>query len=166
MQIRLVREILTAQSTIGRLYVNDAFKCWTLEDVDRELTTDMPLADIQKIKVYGRTAIPRGSYRVIVNMSNRFKRMMPLLCDVPGFAGIRIHAGRIAEHTEGCVLTGMSHGENQIFNPRQAYGLLFPVLDAAHTAGEPISIAIVKSDIQPLPGVPPVPAIQTPNMSV
>jgi len=156
MKLRLVREILTAQSTIGRLFIDDVFKCWTLEDIDRELTTEMSPAEIWNKKVFGRTAIPRGSYKVIVNMSSKFKKIMPLLCDVPGFAGIRIHPGNNATHTEGCILPGISHGLNEIYNSRQAFNLIFPMIEHAHTVGEPITIEVVKQEIVKV-NLPPVP---------
>ena len=91
MELRLVRETFTAVSTIGRLMVDGLFDSYTLEDVVR----DGP-------KIPGRTAIPYGRYQVIIDYSNRFKRPMPLLLNVPGFTGIRIHQGntdaeRVAE---------------------------------------------------------------------
>ena len=88
--------------TISRLYVNgELFGCNTLEDTDRGLRQDMQLEEIKKKKVYGQTAIPRGSYECVYTYSNRFKKMLPLLKDVPGFDGIRIHSGNSAKDTLG-----------------------------------------------------------------
>ena len=93
--------------TISRLYVNgELFGCNALEDADRGLRQDMQLEEIKKKKVYGQTAIPRGSYECVYTYSNRFKKMLPLLKDVPGFDGIRIHSGNSAKDTDGCILVG------------------------------------------------------------
>lgn len=159
MKLRLQREILTAQSTIGRLFVDDVFMCWTLEDVDREITTDMPLSQITSTKVYGRTAIPRGSYRVVVDLSSKFNKLLPRLVDVPGFVGIRIHAGNHSMHTLGCILVGLSHGHNEIFNSKQAMNRVLPVLATAYNAGQRIDIDIVKVEPSAVAGLPPVPAL-------
>lgn len=81
--------------TIGRLYVDGAYFCDTLEDCIRSGK-----------KVFGETAIPRGKYEIQWTYSQRFKRFMPLLCNVPNFTGIRIHAGNASKDTNGCILTG------------------------------------------------------------
>jgi len=85
MKIDLVRHVFTPRSTIGSLYVDGKFECYTLEDVVR-------LGE----KVYGETAIPEGTYEVQITFSNRFKRDLPLLLKVPGFEGVRIHPGNFA----------------------------------------------------------------------
>lgn len=78
--------------TAGQLFINDEFFCWTLEDIERDK------------KIPKETAIPKGKYEVILNISNRFKVYMPLLLNVPGFEGIRIHNGNTKDDTEGCIL--------------------------------------------------------------
>lgn len=93
--------------TSGVLTIEDdsTFSCNTLEDKYRE-------GDIFKVKVQNKTAIPNGTYEVILNMSNRFKKYMPLLLDVPNFSGIRIHSGNTHEDTEGCILVGNGDGSD------------------------------------------------------
>jgi len=96
--------------TFGKLYVDGAYFCDVLEDTDRGLRADMPLARIADIKVQGKTAIPYGTYCVTFEYSPRFKRDMLTVCDVQGFSGIRIHAGNTEDDTEGCLLLGKRQG--------------------------------------------------------
>ncbi len=81
----LIRTDLLDTCTIGELYHNDKFICYTLED------------KVRPIKIYGETAIPYGTYKVIVNHSQRFNQLMPLLLNVPNFEGIRVHMGNYAD---------------------------------------------------------------------
>jgi Family of unknown function (DUF5675) len=135
MKLLLIREPSGEKCTHGKLYVNGVFECFTLEDVDRKLEQGGE-------KIYGRTAIPRGSYKVIINFSQRFKRDLPLVLNVPGFTGIRIHAGNTAEDTEGCVLVGSSRGDQRVNNSRVAFNKLFDQLDEAYAANESITLEV------------------------
>lgn len=110
----LTRETFTLTSTIGRLDdINGTFQCFTLEDTKR----DGP-------KIPGSTAIPAGRYEVIINFSNRFKKPLPLLLNVPGFLGVRIHSGNTAADTEGCILVGNIKGDNFVGESRGAFAVL------------------------------------------
>ena len=103
--------------TIGRLSVDEGgFLCWVLEPEDRGLRQDMPLPQIKSRKVAGKTAIPRGTYRIEVRVSPSFKDRwyakpyggkFPYLCDVPGFDGVLIHPGNTPADTKACLLPGM-----------------------------------------------------------
>ena len=90
MKLKLIRQFGTEGFTEGKLYIDDVFECYTVEDEDRHL-------EAGGTKVYGRTAIPKGSYEVVLSMSNRFKKLLPEILNVPGFAGIRIHTGNTAD---------------------------------------------------------------------
>lgn len=48
--------------------------------------------------------IPCGTYPVKVTWSPKFKRMLPLVLNVPGRSGIRFHRGTKPEHSRGCIL--------------------------------------------------------------
>jgi len=120
---------------MGELYVDDAFECFVLEDPVR----DGP-------KVPGETAIPFGTYDVDITFSNRFQKMMPLIKDVPGFAGIRIHSGNTTADTEGCLLVGKNRLPAQLLRSREAFMALFPKLHDAKGKGIPITIEIVRGD--------------------
>jgi len=127
MEILIVRKWKREKFTISELFVDGLFECFILEDKDRGLDSGMSIEDILKIKVPEQTAIPTGRYELIVNFSNRFKQYMPLLLEVKGFAGVRIHSGNTHQHTEGCPLTGTTKDEVKGFvgNSRAAYRSLF-----------------------------------------
>ena len=113
MKLELKRMHFTDNSTIGELYIDGTFQCYTCEDIERE------------IKVAGKTAIPAGNYKVIINLSNRFKRQMPLLLNVPNFEGVRIHSGNTALDTEGCIIVGNNRSVDFVGESRKAYTSLF-----------------------------------------
>lgn len=106
MELKVKRRWYSAVSTIGELWINGTFFCHTLEDTCRDGNRDGDLADAGEAKVFGKTCIPAGRYEVIINQSNRFKKLMPLLLNVTGYIGIRIHFGNKAIHTDGCLLVG------------------------------------------------------------
>ena len=118
MYIQLVRERFTGKTTIGRMFVNGTFECYTLEDKDRYLEDGGE-------KVYGKTAIPRGTYEIELTMSNRFKKILPLLKNVPYFTGVRIHTGNFAEDTDGCILVGTTDGDDFIGHSKDAFNSLY-----------------------------------------
>lgn len=101
--------------TIGKLFVDGVYFCDTLEDTDR-LDEGMSLDDIKKLKQPGQTAIPEGSYKVIVNASPKFKRSLPRLQNVPGFEGVLIHRGNTAKDTAGCILVGENKKVGMVLN--------------------------------------------------
>lgn len=131
MNLQLKRKTFSDNSTIGELGIDGQFECFTLEDVVR------PAGE----KVYGKTAIPTGTYQIIITHSPHFGRDLPLLIDVPDFEGVRIHPGNTAADTEGCILVGVHTGEDQITDSRTAFGQLFDKIKAA-TGTQEISITI------------------------
>jgi hypothetical protein len=119
MVITVKRLYKTENSTIGELLIDGIFECFTLEDKERP------------VKIKGETAIPKGTYKVIINQSNRFKRLLPLLIDVPNFEGVRIHSGNSNHDTEGCILVGQTRNKNYIGQSRKAFDKLFKKMQAA-----------------------------------
>ena len=115
MDLKLKRIYSSDTYTIGHLYINADYYCDTLEDTDRGLSSDMPEEQIKKIKIYGKTAIPTGRYKVEVTYSPKFKRHLPLLIGVKGFTGIRIHSGNTPEDTLGCLLVGYNKEKGKGF---------------------------------------------------
>lgn len=116
MKIKIRRELFNSNNTIGSMYVNDLFFGYTLEDKDRGLKDTMSISEIKLRKVFGETAIPYGTYEVILSYSNRFKKVMPLLLNVKGFEGVRIHGGNTDKNTLGCPLLGLKKNENGIYD--------------------------------------------------
>ncbi|SCX86284.1 hypothetical protein SAMN05216420_101138 [Nitrosospira sp. Nl5] len=119
MELRVERTDFSENSTIGKLYVDDQFECYTLED------------KVRPVKIKGKTAIPTGRYEVIINHSQRFNRPLPLFLDVPDFVGVRIHPGNTAADTEGCILVGETKEEGFIGQSKPAFERLFDKLKAA-----------------------------------
>ena len=110
MQLLLKRQVKTVDFTLGELFINGEHFCYTVEDMER----------MEGEKVFGKTAIPKGEYNLIVNHSNHFNKDLPLLIDVKGFSGIRIHNGNTAADSEGCIIVGMSRTINGVAMSRIA----------------------------------------------
>jgi len=106
--LRLIRRWPKATCTIGELLIEGEWFCFTLEDVERPE------------KIPGETAIPTGRYALVITHSQRFDMNLPLLLNVPGFTGIRIHAGNTDADTRGCILVGKRTLENAIGESRAA----------------------------------------------
>jgi len=131
MKLELIRHTFTGRSTIGSLYIDKKFECYTLEDVVR-VGEEVP----------GATAIPEGIYPVQITFSNRFKRDLPLLLNVPNFEGIRIHSGNRDTDTEGCILVGGAVFPDEVRGSRAAFDGLYAKLLAAWFRKEPMDITV------------------------
>lgn len=142
MELVLDRKWCRSTYSIGNLYIDGKFFCNTCEDKDRGLTQNMTVDQIKKIKVYGETAIPKGTYTVSLTYSNRFKKIMPAVLNVKGFDGIRIHSGNTAKDSLGCILVGENKEVGKVLNSRTTYDKLFALLKAASDKGEKITITI------------------------
>jgi len=115
--------------TVGKMYVDGIYECYTLEDAVRNGT-----------KVIGKTAIPIGTYKLIIDASTRFKQDMPHILDVPDFTGVRIHAGNTSADTDGCILLGSTWaGKDFIGNSKIAYKKFFDKLKENKTVSITIS---------------------------
>lgn len=136
MQLLIQRETSTNVSTPGQLFlVNGNTRKWlayTLEDVVR-----------LDGKVYGRTAIPAGTYDLRISFSNRFRKELPEVLAVPNFSGVRIHGGNTHENTEGCPLVGMArNSKDRISNCAPAVEKVMRLLREAAAKGEKCSLVI------------------------
>lgn len=117
----------TNKSTISPLFIDGVFECYILEDVDRGLSSEMPLADIRTTKIHGETAIPYGRYKIVITKSERFSKLkgadvyLPLLLKVPGFEGVRAHPGNKPENSDGCLLPGTTKATDMVLNSATAF---------------------------------------------
>lgn len=134
MELTLNRIFLGSSATIGELLVNDKHLCDTLEDRVRP----------EGEKVYGKTAIPEGTYEVKLTHSPRFKKILPEILNVPNFSGIRIHTGNSSKDTEGCILVGTWDGEKEdwVGSSKIAFDELMTLLEEATNNKEKITITV------------------------
>lgn len=123
------------QPNLGKLFVDGKLLGQTLEDMDRHLEDGGE-------KIYGETAIPRGGYKVQLSYSQRFKRIMPEVLDVPGFTGIRIHGGNKTEDTHGCPLLGAVRTTAGVAQCGGVNQRLINLIEAAEIRGEEIYLEI------------------------
>jgi len=141
MTMKLVRVTNTPDFTEGKLYIDGAHECYTIEDTDRFLEEHGAGA-----KIYGKTAIPRGMYPVVISYSPRFKKELIEIKDVPYFEGIRIHTGNTAEDTDGCIIVGSvneSDDDGFIGASKKAYKKLHEKVKNALDKNEEVWIEIV-----------------------
>lgn len=142
MKLRLERRFLGDKYTIGKLYVDGKYFSDTLEDKVRDLNKN-GVFDNGESKVYGESAIPYGTYNIIVNHSPKFKRDLPRLLNVPHFDGILIHRGNTPENTLGCILVGENKVKGKVINSTPYEVKLVSIMKEALSKGEQISIEIV-----------------------
>lgn len=130
MDITVNRMTFTENSTIGELWMDGKFFCYTLEDTCRNH------------KVDGKTAIPAGRYQLTIDYSEKFSRDMPHLLEVPNFEGVRIHWGNKPEDTEGCILVGTGKTTDFITGSKLAFDQLYPALENKLAKG-PLFVSIL-----------------------
>lgn len=130
MKLKLERHTKKPEYTIGKLYIDDQYFCDTLEDRVR-LTSGMSLSEMRRLKVYGKTAIPDGTYKVVIDKSVKYGKRMPRLLHVPCFEGIRIHSGNVAEDTDGCILVGTNSEVGKVLASRETFNKLMNILEPA-----------------------------------
>lgn len=130
MELLIKRIAFKELYTIGKLYIDGVYFCDTLEDKNRDNNHDGDLNDPGESKVINETCIPFGTYKVVINMSNRFKRLMPLIMNVPGFDGIRIHNGVNQNNTSGCILVGKNKIIGAITDSKEIFEKLFNILNS------------------------------------
>jgi hypothetical protein len=131
MKLLLKRIYFAPTYTIGKLSIDGVQFCDVLEDTNRDKNHDGDLTDPGETKVFGETCIPFGTYDVTITMSQRFKRELPLLLNVPGFDGIRIHPGNTAVDTHGCLLVGINDAKGRVSQSKATFDKLFPLLEKA-----------------------------------
>ena len=144
MELRLERKYRNNNYCIDKLYINGKYFSDVLEDPDRGLTDTMSLEEIKKIKIKGNTCIPYGTYNITITYSPRFKKNLPLLNNVKGFDGIRIHSGNKPQDTEGCLLPGFNKVKGQVIDSRVTTDKLIAQIQQTLNKGEKVTITITK----------------------
>lgn len=136
MKLTLKRIAKKKTYTIGKLYIDDVYFCDTIEDVDRGLYQGQNLELIKKIKVPNKTAIPRGTYKITLNVvSPKYSKKkiyqeicngrVPRLLNVPGYEGVLIHIGNTAEDSSGCILVGENKQVGKVLNSTETFKRLY-----------------------------------------
>ena len=132
MRIEVLRDAFSSKSTGSRISLDGVHECFGLEP---------PVLD-GDVKP---RAIPDGTYRVTIRWSQKHKRDVPHVEDVPGFEEIEIHIGNFPNDTKGCLLVGESRGEDFVGNSAVAFKALFPKIQAAIDRGEVVTITYTSS---------------------
>lgn len=139
MKITIKRTITRNSYTLGKLYIDGVYFCDTLEDKDRGLTQDMSVEQIKSMKVPGETAIPKGTYRVTLDVvSPKFSKYpfymktcggkLPRLIDVKGYDGVLIHVADGPKRdslVQGCIGIGNLSAEEYLMNGKKVFAELY-----------------------------------------
>jgi hypothetical protein len=143
MTIRIDRKWKKAEYTISKVYINGRyFGCNALEDTDRGLLQTMQITELQRKKIKGKTAIPRGYYDVRITYSPKYKRNMPLVVDVPAFSGIRLHSLNKPEDSEGCIGFGKNDKVGWISDSKYWTDKICRLIEAALNKGEKVTLIV------------------------
>ena len=142
MKLTVKREQPKDTYTPGKLYIDDQFFCFTLEDLDRGLTQDMSIGEIQSKKIYGETAIPKGTYKITLDVvSPKFSQYpfymevcqgkIPRLVDVPGYEGVLIHVAdgpKKDKLLQGCIGIGERQSDGSLLNGKETFRKLYSII--------------------------------------
>jgi hypothetical protein len=150
MELRLTRDVFTDAYTLSTIDVDGKAFGYAVEDEDRGLASTDDAARITAVKVPMETAIPVGRYRVRTTFSNKYQRMMPLVVDVPGFRGIRIHSGNTEQDTAGCILPGTVRTVNGVAHSKPACEWLYAEIAKVEKAGGEVWITVGRKAGVPL----------------
>lgn len=159
MKLLLKRIAKKEKYTIGHLYMQDKqnkqwiYICDTIEDKDRKLDQSMSEANIKSLKVYKQTAIPTGTYKIVMNVvSGTFSKKqkykdfcggkLPRLSYVKGFSGILIHAGTDQDSSAGCIIVGRNKQVGKVINSWETFKTVYKLLKSADERGEIITLTI------------------------
>ena len=142
MILKVKRELPKDTYTPGTLYIDGERFCDTLEDLDRGLTKEMSIGEIQSKKVYGETAIPKGTYKITLDVvSPKFSQYpfymevcqgkVPRLVDVPGYEGVLIHVAdgwKKDKLLQGCIGIGERQSDGSLLNGKETFRKLYSII--------------------------------------
>lgn len=145
MKLLVNRDVKASTFTLGTFTVDGKHLGYTCEDTDRTLEDDKN-GDGNPVdpgeKVYGETAIPRGTYKVELSFSHRFQKVMPEILNVPQFSGVRIHGGNRSKDTLGCILLGAQRLQDGVANCAGVNTRLIELIQQAEDRGEEVWITV------------------------
>jgi len=112
MELKVLRYSDNGESTLGLLFIDGVFECYTLED------------EARTYKVFNETRIPEGTYEIKLRTEGEhhakymrkfgdLHKGMLWLQDVPDFQWVLIHIGNDDDDTAGCLLVGSKSNNNQ-----------------------------------------------------
>ncbi len=142
MEIKIIRKYKKENYTIGDMEIDGQWFANVLEDKDRGLRDDMSLSQIKKIKVYGQTCIPYGTYNITVYFWAKYRKKYPLINGIKGFSGVMIHCGKDASHTLGCPLIGENRQKGKLTNGEKYVRKLTTMCEEAIKRGEKVTLTI------------------------
>ena len=145
LELEILRKYFQPTYTVGKFFADNVILCDTIEDPVRnlvDLNNDMDFDDPGEGKIYGKTAIAYGRYRVVVTYSPKLKRRLPLLIGTIGFTGIRIHGGKNADWSEGCPLVGENKIKGGLINYKYWEDYIIKLIDKATAEGKKTYITI------------------------
>lgn len=147
MQIKINRIALKPGYTIGRLYMGGDYYCDTLEPFSAKVdeTSDRRLIKQMK-RTFVTIAIPTGTYRVKMESSQKFGKLMPYLTDVPCFQGVMIHPGNYPRDTKGCILPGWNRRVGMVCGSRSAFAEIERRIRGSLALGEVVSVRIQEAN--------------------
>jgi hypothetical protein len=125
----------TDEYPIDKLYANGVSVCYTLEGCDRYLEDG-------GAKIQNNTTVPHGLYSMTVNFSERFRKKVPLIMNVPGFLCIRLHSDNSVANTDGCVLVGMSKTIDKVLWSIDVVAVVIELIYKAVIDGQSITIEV------------------------
>ena len=136
MKISIYRDLFYDNATIGQLFIDGMFACHTLEP--------HAINWARQKKEFGKTAIPSGTYNIVLSPSAKYKALMPYLEDVPYFSGVMIHPGNFAKDTQGCILVGWHYWQNVIgvYDSRKTFAPVLAMIKDAYNRSEPIVVEV------------------------
>ena len=130
MKLRVERKYLGEKYTIGHMYIDFEngtgwqYFCDTIEDKVRDLNKDGDLQDPGETKVYAETAIPYGTYTIMITKHVKWGILVPYLTDVKEFTGILIHSGVDETSSSGCLIVGYNKIKGKVVDSKIVFNKL------------------------------------------
>lgn len=143
MELTVQRKYYKQKYTIGKLLIDGEYVCDTLEPPCFKTTEFMNVTFIKKAKLNGFRAIPAGHYKIALEPSKRFGKLLPHILDVKGFSGVLIHSGNFPSDTSGCILPGWNRRKGMVCSSLSAMSIIMNRIKNAIKHGQNVYINVV-----------------------